>query len=113
MKPELNLKSRYEEIEDIASYADQLTKEEKAWLNQFSQEYICANFNHGKKPLHDTKELKKSCYDRNNARNRCQLTRKKASGELQSIEELRHQESKLVEKTVDNTDNGTNGNKKS
>ena len=94
LKPEMNLKSRYEEIEDVASYINDpsITEEEREWMNTFMQEYTCANLNHGKDVLHNTKELKKSCYDRNNARNRCQLTRKKASGEIMSIEELRAQE---------------------
>ena len=108
LKPEMNLKSRYEEIEDVASYINDpsITEEEREWMNTFMQEYTCANLNHGKDVLHNTKELKKSCYDRNNARNRCQLTRKKASGEIVSIEELRVQE--LTEEPVYSTTESEN-----
>lgn len=40
-----------------------------------------------KKNLHNTKELKKDCYDRNNARNRCILTQQRAQGKIEYTEE--------------------------
>jgi hypothetical protein len=111
LRPELNLKSRYEEIEDLASYADTLPDDAKEWLNQFSSEYINASFSSKKEPLHNTPELKKSCYDRNNARNRCQMTRKKASGEIMSVEDLRSKELESTEELVYNTNNDSDSNK--
>ena len=71
-------------------------------MNKFSKEYVCASIGH-KDPLHDTKELKKICYDKNNARNRCILTRKKANGELTSLEELRNSEIEAEEVLPDET----------
>ena len=138
LKPELQLKSRYEETVDVASCINDpnITEEEREWMNTFMQEYTCANFNHGKEILHNiteeapaiklriqeiskdiskTKDIetltrlyaekeqlqeyyyetanqKAGCYNRNNVRNRCQMTRKKSSGELVSTEDLRVQE---------------------
>jgi len=132
----MNLKSRYEEIEDVASYANTLSEDDKDWLNRFSQEYICGNFTHGGEQLHEpldnagmvktvikeimleinnTKDKPKlrelwttyhelrdyfyetanqvlGAYNRNNVRNRCQMTRKKASGEIDSLAVLRNKE---------------------
>ena len=44
--------------------------------------------------LHNTKELKKSCQDRNNARNRCMFSRAKASGNLTEIKSFLAQKEK-------------------
>lgn len=86
LEPKFNLKSRYELID--YDYLDQLTEKDKDWLNTFTEEYTGANFNHGKKKLHKTKKLKKSCYDMNNSRNRCQLTKAKASGKYDSLSDI-------------------------
>jgi hypothetical protein len=82
LKPELNLKTRYEEISDMNSYMNKLNAKEKAWLNKFSSEYVNASLDteNPKNNLHNTKELMKSCTDRNNSRNRCILSRANASG---------------------------------
>lgn len=90
LKPELNLRSRFEQID--YDYVDKLSDKEKEWLNTFTEEYTNANFNHGKKILHKTKALKKSCYDRNNSRNRDVLTRAKAAGENVYLEELKEKD---------------------
>lgn len=87
----LNLKTRCEEIEDLASYAKKLSPEDREWLNRFSEEYICANMNHSGAKLHNTKEMVKSIYDRNNARNRCIYTREKAQGCMNYIEDLKRE----------------------
>lgn len=86
----MNLKSRYEEIEDLASYADSLPEEAKEWLNSFSNEEICANFKHNGPRINDVKDKKatKRIYDKNNARNRCIMTREKSQGTLNYLEEL-------------------------
>lgn len=80
LKPHLNLKTRYDLID--FDYIDQLSEDEKEWLNKFSEEYINANIDNKnpKRNLHKSKKLKKDCYDRNNSRNRDILTRAKAQG---------------------------------
>jgi hypothetical protein len=83
LKPELNLKTRQDLISDY-DYLKKLTPKEKEWLNKFTKEYVNAEMN-SKRPrsnLHKNKSLKKDCYDRNNARNRCIYTRSKASWNL-------------------------------
>lgn len=88
----VNLKSRQEEIDDIKSYWDQLSPAEKEWMNKFTEEYVHANI--GNKPLHKTSEQKKSCYNRNNARNRDVYTREKAQNKLVYREKLEDFEEK-------------------
>ena len=90
LDPKLNLKSRYEEIEDLASYKDQLNDEEKAWLNAFSQEEICANFDHNGPKLNDQNDaaVRSRIYGRNNQRNRCIQTRELAQGTLNYLEDI-------------------------
>lgn len=68
-------------------YLNKLNKKELEWLNKFNKESINASFNETGN-LHKTKKLKKSCYDKNNARNRDILTRAKASNQLIDYEEL-------------------------
>lgn len=81
----VNLKSRQEEIDDVKSYFDKLSPAEKEWMNKFTEEYVHANI--GDNPLHKTAEQKKSCYNRNNARNRCEYTRAKAQNKLKHVGE--------------------------
>ena len=67
-------------------YIHKLSDKEKKWLNKFNEEEVNASL---KKPrFNKTKEERKACYDRNNARNRDVLTRAKASGSINYIEEL-------------------------
>lgn len=89
LDPTVNLKTRYELISDY-DYLDQLNEEEKAWLNKFTKEYVNADLDSKRrsKNLHKTDKLKKDCYDRNNARNRCVWTKCKASGKFVSIDEV-------------------------
>ncbi len=74
LDPGLNLKTRTDLID--YDYVDKLSPEEKKWLNKFTEEYVNASVDPKKlkKNLHNTEKLKKDCYDRNNARNRCILT---------------------------------------
>lgn len=105
LKPEYNLKSRQDLID--YDYLDQLSDKDKDWLAKFSEEYIGASFKKelpkrkGKRRkaqnLHKTKELKKSVYDANNARNRDILTRSKAQGLLSYIEDENFTELELHE----------------
>ena len=71
-------------------YLHRLTDEEKKWLNKFTEEYVNASLNTEDLNLnfHNTDELKKDCYRRNNARNRDILTRAKASGNHVSTDDL-------------------------
>lgn len=112
LRPELNLKTRYELLD--YDYLDQLTDEEKKWLNDFTEEYVNASLDSQnlENNFHNTDELKKDCYRRNNARNRDILTRAKASGSFVSIDEMRlnkkaillDKEEDLLNKIEDNVD---------
>lgn len=90
LDPTLNLKSRYNEIEDLASYAHTLPLEAKEWLNSYSEEEIIGNRYHKGQKLNDFEDPKtrSRIYNRNNARNRCILTREEAQGTLNYISEL-------------------------
>lgn len=98
IEKQMNLKSRQPEIDDVKSYFDTLPDDAKEWMNRFMEEYNNANFNHGEKPLHKTKTLKKDCYNRNNRRNRCISSKEEAKGILQHFERLEDMEQKLQEK---------------
>jgi hypothetical protein len=87
LDPGLNLKTRTDLID--YDYIDKLSPREKKWLNKFTEEYAGASLNAQdlKKNLHNTEALKKDCYDRNNARNRCILTLQRAQGKIEYTEE--------------------------
>lgn len=87
LNPGLNLKTRTDLID--YDYVDKLSPSEKKWLNKFTEEYVGASLDteNPKKNLHNTKSLKKDCYDRNNARNRCILTLQKAQSKIEYTEE--------------------------
>lgn len=94
LKPELNLKIRYEEIADVAEYANKLNPEDKAWLNKFMDEYTndVLDRKNLKKNLHNTKKLKQDCDARNNARNRDLYSKLKAGGNTIYLEDLYEEE---------------------
>jgi hypothetical protein len=94
LEPGLNLKTRQEEIDDVRSYFHKLSPEEKAWMNAFMEEENNANFNHNGPKLNKSREDKKRIYNKNNARNRCILTREKAQGKLVFYERLEDLEKK-------------------
>lgn len=95
LHPELNLKTRYELID--YDYIDKLSTKEKKWLDKFTKEYTSAALDTEdlSKNLHNTVALKKDCQDRNNSRNRCILTRAKASGYCASIDEMKEKKQKI------------------
>lgn len=97
LEAEYNLKTRSDLID--YDYIDKLDNKQKAWLDKFTKEYVNASLDSKtpKKNLHNTKELKKDCYDRNNSRNRDILTRAKASGSIIDYQELHKDE--LIENT--------------
>jgi hypothetical protein len=88
LRPELNLKTRYELID--YDYVWKLSEEEKEWLNKFTEEYVNAHLDRKEltNNLHNTKELKQDCDRRNNARNADILTKCKAAGKYISFDEL-------------------------
>lgn len=86
LDPLLNLKTRIDLID--YDYVNKLDEKNKAWLNDFTEEYTNANLKHKGKKFHRNKSLKKDCYDRNNARNRDILTKLKAAGQIEYLEEL-------------------------
>lgn len=92
LDPALNLKSRYDEIKDVSEYINKLTDSEKDWMNRFMDEYTNANLNHKGKKLHRKAHHKKAIYKSNNARNKCILTRAKASGEIKYLDDLNKDE---------------------
>ena len=106
-----------DEVADIASYVNQLNEEEKEWLNSFVEEYVNANFNHGKDRVHPVEYVeierkngtkymadkhKKQCEDKNNARNRCIYTKAKTTGNLESYGDSKELEDFFTEKKKKN-----------
>lgn len=88
LDPKLNLKTRYEEIADVAEYAHKLNEQELDFLNRFMEESVNANFNHKGKKIHKKDHQKKAIYRSNNARNKCILTRAKAYGDIKYFDDL-------------------------
>lgn len=107
LKKQFNLKTRADAAE--IDYLHKLNDKEKEWLNNFTEERVNANFNHKGKIIHKTKALRKECYDMNNARNRCILTRAKASGQLVSIHDYNDGEFGFLE-DLDEKDDSTDNN---
>ncbi len=88
LDPALNLKSRTDLID--YDYIQKLSEEEKKWLNDFTEEYtnVVLDAKNVKRNKHNTKKLKKDCYDRNNARNRDVLVRQRANMNLEDLGEF-------------------------
>lgn len=100
--PELNLKTRFEEISDINSYIGKLNDEEKAWMNKFVGESINASFSKdNSENLHKKKSQRLQAYSRNNARNRDILTKAKAMGDAVYLEDLKIKDVKSKVSTED------------
>jgi hypothetical protein len=87
----LHPRTRWESLD--ADYIDKLSPEEKAFYSKFVDEYYGAALakesepKKWKKDLHKTKELRKECRDRNNARNRDLYTISRTHGWVSSYEE--------------------------
>ena len=85
---------RWEELE--VDYLKKLSPEEKKWLNQFQEEWVCANFGKKDSPedkaklLDKTDEGRKASYNRNNRRNKDVLNRAKAYGLTTNIKSESH-----------------------
>lgn len=111
LEPELNLRARFDEISDVKQYTHKLNDKEKEWMNKFMEEYVCDRLDRKniRKNLHNTKKLKKSCDDRNNARNRDTLTITKMTGFCTYLEDLNNKEVQIDEE--ENLINILDGNK--
>lgn len=90
LDPKLTLKTRYEEIADLDSYAHTLPKEAKDWLNSYAEEEIHVNLHHKGQKLNDLEDPanRTRLWLKNNARNRCVLSRESAAGSLSYLEEM-------------------------
>jgi aminopeptidase C len=75
---------RRDEVTDVASYADKLSPDEKAWMNQFMKEYNDASTQDA--VFHTDAATRKICNDKNNARNRCWYTEEAAANRLNLVE---------------------------
>lgn len=69
-------------------YINDLSDDEKQWLSNFMEEYMSGNFQHKGKKLHRTKKEKKTCYDRNNSRNRDVYTLNRTRGWIEAPVDL-------------------------
>lgn len=92
LSPKHNLRSRQDEIGDIASYVHLLNDSEKAFMNAFVEEEVNANFKHKGKKLNRKKTDRQRVYAKNNARNRDILTKAHASGKIHYLEDMYNNE---------------------
>lgn len=63
-------------------YLDQLNEEEKEFLNSFLSETVVTNFKHKGKKLYKKNKDKREFYQDNNRRNRCMLSKARATGSM-------------------------------
>lgn len=80
--------NRREELE--VDYLDKLNDEEKAFLNQFQEEWVCANFQNKDKLLDQSDTYRKERYNANNRRNRDLLINAKVRGQITRVESDAH-----------------------
>lgn len=104
LEPKVNLKSRGELID--YDYIHKLSSSEKEWLNKFTEEYVNDALDRKdlSNNLHNTQKLKKDCGDRNNSRNRDVLTKQKAMGLLNYLEEIKEPIVDNEDKIIDSID---------
>lgn len=69
-------------------YIDKLSPEEKQWLSNFNEEWLSANFDHEGETLHKSKKDQLEIYNRNNARNRDQVSILKQFGHINNTKNL-------------------------
>lgn len=101
LDPKYNLKNRFEEIQDIASYAKGLPDEAKDWLNSFTEEYVNANFTHKGQKIITDPAAKRESYSRNNARNRDVFTKSRIQEKMLSIGDVLTDEDELSSRLAD------------
>lgn len=83
LKPNVNLKIRYNEIADF-DYLDKLNQSELEFLNKFVDGWVVSNTDNDMFPN------KQELNQRNNARNRCIMSRARASNTLHYFSELKN-----------------------
>lgn len=81
----VNLASR-RELNDY-DYLDKLNPEQLEFLNKFQEEFVNATVAKDGSALHNTDELRKDVYDRNNARNRDIHIKAQITGSLLSLDD--------------------------
>lgn len=100
-------------------YINKLSEKEKAFLNDFTEEYTNASLDSKnlENNMHNTVALKRDCYKRNNDRNADIYTKSKAQGILLQLDDLKifneNEEDQMIEriilrKSVNNTDDDGN-----
>lgn len=77
-EPKRAVANRRDELD--ADYIDKLNETEKAWLNQFQEEWIMANFQDKEKLLDKSDEFRKERYRANNKRNKDAFINAKVRG---------------------------------
>lgn len=84
-------------------YLHKLSPKELEWLSNFQEEYLRGNFKHGGKRIHKGKTKELECYTRNNARNRCELSRAKAGNMMSDSDANNALETKRDPSNVEDT----------
>ena len=82
LKPHLHPRTRWEYMDQ--DYFKDLSEEEKAFASKFNEEFYGASFKE-EDNLHETDELKRECYRRNNYRNRDIYTIFRTRGYVESL----------------------------
>lgn len=73
-------------MQDI-DYIEQLTDDEKEWLNKFLKEYYDGNVpKDGDENLHHSTKLRRDCYSRKNRQNRDMMSILNAGGKMDRIQ---------------------------
>lgn len=78
-------------------YLDQLSPEEKDWLNKFTDEYVNASFQNDGTDIQSYEQYGKDCNDRNNARNRCLYTDLRNKGDGVNNKKLLNYDNMIVD----------------
>jgi hypothetical protein len=84
--------TKIEQMDSLPDYGHKLNEYETAWLSLFLTEYVNGNCPKNKSDnLNNTDALRKDCYLRNNASNRCVMSRAKARNLISYDEEFEGQ----------------------
>lgn len=103
LDPSVNGKKRQEVMDQ--DYIDKLSEKEKQWLSDFNEHWLSGSTKKGSKKFGKTVKERKAAYNRNNARNRCQLSIAKATGFAVSTEDVKEQVETISGKNPDSTEN--------
>lgn len=94
LHPELNIKTRYNLINDYNDYHFPLDEASKDWLNKFTDEYVNGNLDREnlENNIHKTTEYKKGIDKMNNLRNSDVYTRAEACGKKIGLDDLNEED---------------------